>query len=97
LELKVNAEEWAGLSKDEQSKIEEIVNGFFPGAQIVPDPTAAKTEMAEFRISNPLCKVACEVAQKAAQAACLGLGNPIAVAACMALAQAAGDECRRRC
>ncbi len=97
MEVKVNQEEWAALSKDEQGKIEEIVGSFFPDAKIVADPTTPKSEGAEFRISNPLCKIACDVAQKAAEAACLGLGNPIAIAACMAAAQAAGDFCRGKC
>jgi hypothetical protein len=103
MDVKVNDQEWAALSQDEQARIAGIVTGFFKGARIVPDPATARSAApagaaapAGF-IPKPICIAACNVAQAAASAACAALGNPIAIAACVAAAQAAGDACRKAC
>lgn len=100
MDLKVNNAEWTALGKDEQTRIEGIITGFFKGARIVPDAATARSvqpQAAANALSNPFCKAACSIAQAAASAACASLVNPIAIAACVALAAAAGDECRSHC
>ena len=65
---------------------------------MVPDAATAKTAQPRAAaLSNPFCTTACNIAEEAAKVACLALGNPIAIAACVALAHAAGDECRKHC
>lgn len=99
MDIKVNDAEWAALGKDEQKRIEEVVKGFFKDATIVPDAATPASGVQPHAgvLTNPFCKAACDMAQAAATAACAGLANPIAIAACVAAVTAAGDECRRGC
>jgi hypothetical protein len=99
MDIKVNDAEWAALGKDDQTRIEGIVTGFFKGGKIVPDHATAKSaaQPKAADLANSVCTAACDITQAAASAACLLLGNPIAIAACMALAKAGGDECRKLC
>lgn len=100
MELKVNAAEWNGLSPDERARIESIIGGFFKGATITLDPAAPRSAQpagAHVAGWNPFCKAACDIAEGAAIAACASLVNPIAIAACIAAAHAAGDACRNSC
>ena len=48
-------------------------------------------------IGGWLCRRACDVLEAGAVSACALLSNPIAVAACIALAHKGGNECRKRC
>ena len=102
MDVKVNSEQWSRLSKTEQQSLAKIVNSHFMGSSIVPDATTPATEL-ETTVSfipgfpNPVCKSICDLAQGAAVAACTGIGSPLAVAACVAAAQAAGDACRNNC
>lgn len=98
MQLKVNAEQWQELGEAERQKIESIISGFFHDATIVADlATPRVAEIQAFDLSSPFCKAACDIVEAAAVAACASLANPIAIAACIAAAHAAGDECRRRC
>lgn len=98
MELKVNRAEWQGLSGDDRAKIESIVGSFFKGSTIVPDEaTPASASIGALGVKEAICKAACTLAQAAASAACVPLGNPIAIAACIALAEAAGNKCRESC
>ena len=103
MEIKVNDAQWHGLSQSEKDNITQIVAGHFKGASIVPDPATPAIDQDEMKtagflgIPNPFCKAACDIAQAAAIAACSTVGGPIAVAACIAAAQAAGDACRNSC
>ena len=95
MDIKVNDQEWNDISKDEQQRITDIITGYFKDARIVPDAATLKTAVAPQ--GNPFCKIGCDAAEAAAATACTNLTNPIAVAACIAAAHAAGDECRNRC
>lgn len=99
MDIKVNDAEWTALGKDEQTRIEGIISGFFKGGKVVPDKATARSvqPVAANALTNPFCTAACGIAQAAATAACAALINPIAIAACVALAAAAGDECRKHC
>lgn len=99
MDLKVNDDEWSAIASADQQQIEQIVKSFFDDVRIVPDPAtpASPSQTMRFKIPNPLCKIVCDTLQASASAACVGLGNPVAVAACLALATAAGEECRKKC
>jgi hypothetical protein len=97
MEIKINEAEWKNLSKDEQSKLTNIVSGYFKEAKLVPDASApASPNVAQAQLGNPFCEIACGVAEAAAVAACAGLPGP-AAAVCIAAAHAAGDACRKNC
>ena len=99
MDIKVNDSEWNGLGRDEQERVESIISGFFKEARIVPDAATAPSgvQARALKLKNPFCKPACDVLEASASAACLTLSNPIAIAACLAAAKAAGDYCRSRC
>jgi len=97
MDIKVNEAEWNALNKTEQQKIKDIVSGHFKGANIVPDTATPASGVNTKGLLTGPCKIACGIAEAAAVTVCAGLQNPIAVVACMAAAQAAGDECRRHC
>src|SRR5574343_114851 len=103
MEIKVNETQWQGLSKSEQENITRIVTGHFKQASISPSVNTPPVEIREvttegfLNLPNPFCKAACDIAQAAAVAACSTVGGPIAVAACIAAAQVAGDACRNSC
>jgi L-alanine-DL-glutamate epimerase-like enolase superfamily enzyme len=103
MEIKVNDVQWQGFSQEERDNITQIVTGHFKGASIVPHSETPAIDLGQMTtagflgLSNPFCKAACDIAQAAAVAACSTVGGPIAVAACIAVAQAAGDACRSKC
>lgn len=81
------------------------------GVKIVPDPqvksevqeveiptgvAATGREMASANLGKALCKIACNTAEAALIAVCVPLSRT-AAAACIAVAQAAGEECRKGC
>jgi hypothetical protein len=103
MDIKVNEAQWQSLSQSEKDNITQIVTGHFKGASIVPDAATPAVDVATMTaqgllgLPNPFCKAACDIAQAAAVAACSTIGGPIAIAACIAAAQAAGDACRNSC
>lgn len=103
MDVKVNETEWNGLSDDDRKKIQSIIQAHFVGTKVVGDKgaplsvDAIKTRTMSFNFTNPICTAACGVAEAAAVAACSALSGGVAIAACVAAAQAAGDYCRSRC
>ncbi|WP_155301070.1 hypothetical protein [Cupriavidus necator] len=105
-ELKVSSELWEEVSEKDKGKIEGIMLAakvMSHEDKIVPDTTIAKDAQPQAvtlgfpgDILKPACQAACVAAGAAAAAACAGL-NPIAAAACMAVAQAGVEECKNRC
>ncbi len=96
--FKVNQDEWNGLSASERERIEAIIGGYFKGAKIVADPSAPRLRPAGAApAGNFFCEAGCTALEAAAVAACALIPNPIAVAACVAVAHAAGEECRKKC
>jgi hypothetical protein len=104
MDVKVNAEEWKGLSNEDRSKIQAIIAAHFkdaaisggdkilPAKQYLDQPRTLK-----FNFSNPLCTAACAVAEAAAVTACSALSGGILVAVCVAAAHEAGSYCRTKC
>ena len=104
MEIKLNQDEWAGVSAEDRKKIQEIISSHFKGTQVAPHAGAPKAtdflaqrQIQAFNFKNPLCTAACGVAEAAAVAACSVLSGGTAIAVCVAAAHAAGDYCRSRC
>ena len=97
MEIKVNDQEWKGVSSEDQKNINNIMSSYFKGGKITPDAaTPPSPGVAKGLIPNPFCKPACDIAEAAAVAACAGLSGP-AAAVCVAAAHIAGDACRNGC
>ncbi len=95
MSLKVNQELWTGIEPVEQEKIEAIIHGFFK-EDIEPDEATETVGTSEIP-ENIFCETACDVAAAAAVAACAGVGGPVVVAACIALAEAGRRACKDAC
>lgn len=103
MNIQVNHEEWNGLSKEDQDKIQAIISANFQGSEIVATATAApalqflaQANNYKFGLTKPVCLAACGVAEAAAVAAC-SLLSGAAVPVCVAAAHAAGEFCRSKC
>jgi len=94
----VNSEDWDSISEEDQEKIKEIIDAYFDGQEIdIHDDTG---RWPNIPIPNPgkeFCRRACDISFTTAQAACLMLSNPIAIAACIATAEQAKDICKNKC
>lgn len=97
MDLKINKSDWENLDSATRDTITRVITANFKDARIVPDPDGKRLKSAPEPKGNPWCEAACNIAENAAKAVCYGLGDPFAVAACIALAEAAGRECRNRC
>ncbi len=103
MEVKVNSEEWKGLSKQDRDRIQDIIAAHFKDAKISAD-TKAKPALESlamprafgFNLGKPLCTAACGVAEAAAVTACASLSGPL-IPICVAAAHKAGDLCRSKC
>src|SRR5215467_3753448 len=95
-DVKINKQEWDQLNQGQRGSITNIINEFFKGSSIVPDPTASPS-VGIGGVSGSLCEAACNLAQAAAEAACQSISDPIAKAVCLAAAKSAGDVCRSKC
>jgi len=86
------------------------MTGHFMGASIAPDSATPSVVLGKMPTAGGIfggidfipgvkdgCKALCTVAQGTVSGACSTVGGPIAVAACIAAAQVAGDACRNRC
>jgi hypothetical protein len=102
--IKVNAGQWQGLSKDDQDRVRKILasTGLLKeGASITPDaaaPQAAAIPAGGAQpqgLGTPFCKIACDLAEAGAVALCTATGPGLPV--CLALAHAGGELCRSRC
>jgi hypothetical protein len=106
--ISVNDSDWNSLPADVQSQIQSIVSQQLPGATIVPDPSGmaltqsispddAAESLGLSVGANQNCVEACNAAGAAASAVCATLGNPIHIAACIAVVQIATAICRSQC
>lgn len=99
--IKVNDGTWKSLSAEDQTQIIKIMEKtrlLEAGSSIVPDPN--EPVPAQEFLDFGWCKFGCDAIQGAATTACAlitGPAAPVAIAVCMAVAQAAGDACRGEC
>jgi hypothetical protein len=103
-DITLNQSEWDGLAvelRTEITRILEEVGLLKEGDQIVTTPNAPTfADLAALNlpsISHNVCMSLCDVAQGAAHIACSLLRDPVKIAACNAVAVAAGNACRRTC
>ena len=97
--ITVNNDDWDSVLEEDQEKIRKIISAYFNGQEVDTNGDADRWPP-NIPIPNPgkeVCKAACDVAFTAAQAACLMLENPVAIAACIATANEAKAICKRRC
>jgi hypothetical protein len=101
-EIKVNATEWNSLPKDDQKKIQTLLEytGFLNGRMnITPDPTVRASAAGLGGVgAQPagFCKIGCDIGEATAVAACAVLSGP-AAPVCIAAAHAAAEICRKQC
>ena len=104
-DIKVNKQQWDSLSEEDQRAITEglrSTGGLSIGDQIVGDPNVKPfDENTQLQpMWNPikdLCKSACDIAAGSAVAWCTANTAGVGLAACLAAAEAARQECRNRC
>ena len=101
--LKVNKQDWAGLSQEDQTRISNILSAtglLKAGSSITPDagsPSfAALTADSTEAFGINFCKIGCDLAEAAAAAACSAIPPP-GNAICIAAAHAGGEFCRSKC
>jgi len=104
-DVKVNKGQWDAVSSADQKAIIDGLRktgALQSGDRIVTDPNVApfdeNTQMEP--MWNPikdLCKVACDTAAAAGVAWCTANTAGVALAACIAAAEAARNVCRDRC
>ena len=104
MNIKLNADQWNGLSDQDKKRMTQIISGHFKGSTIAPDANVAPVNVPVQPqgglipgFKNPFCTAACDIGQAAAVAACSALSGGVAIAICVAAAQAAGDACRDSC
>ena len=102
--ITLNQYEWNGLSQDVRNQITDILEqtGLLREGQEIVTTFDAPTfaDLAGLQIpglSHNVCMTLCDVAQAAAHVACALLPDPVSIAACNAVAIAAGNICRRTC
>lgn len=103
--ISVNQKQWDAVDDAEKKRITEalIENGALqPGDQVVGDPNEPpfdeNTKMEP--MWNPIkdvCKALCDTAAAGAVAWCTANTAGVAFAACVAAAESARRECRRKC
>jgi len=104
-EIKINATQWNAVSPEDQQKITEGLReagSLRPEDVIVGDATIPEfTKSTQLEVMwNPLediCKAACDVAAGTALAWCTANTAGIGLAACIAAAEVARKECKKRC
>ncbi len=104
-DIKVNKEQWESVAPEEQTKITEGLRstGIIRDEDfIVGDESVVEfdkdTEFAP--LSNPikeLCKAGCDIAAGSAIAWCTANTVGVGLAACLAAAEVARNECKKRC
>ncbi len=103
-EIKINKEQWEGLSVEERARIEGILLGagsLEPGDTLVADPGAAKVPVQDGDSfdGNPLkgiCKALCDAAYTVAVVKCKTLPPPWS-SICIAVATTLRDKCKKQC
>lgn len=104
-DIKVNKDQWGALGEDEQQKITKGLKGC--GVIQESDTIVGSEQISPFDkqtqlepMWNPLqdlCKSACDVAAGGALAWCTANTVGIGLAACLAAAEAARQECKNHC
>ncbi|HEV7873964.1 MAG TPA: hypothetical protein VGO82_07495 [Enterovirga sp.] len=100
MQIKVNADDWNGISEVDRKTIQEIMSKSFKGdPQIVKDTQApAVTQSTDPAAElDGICTSLCTVAQSAVEALCGRIGNATVKQVCLVAAQVAGDACRSKC
>lgn len=106
-EIRISDGLWSEVDKSEQEKILKIIkeSGFFEdgvNVKIVGDTNISAEDKVTLNIEVDRnewfgCKIVCDTAAAAAAAACTTVSSGVGVAACIAAANAAREECRDRC
>jgi len=102
-DLLINKDEWDAVSPAEQQAITDglIQSGSLrPGDRIVGDPsvpTSSSRTGERFDPFGDLCKAACDVVAGSAAGWCTANTAGAGLAACLAAAEIARNECRNRC
>src|SRR5262245_24592861 len=96
MQVRVNKEEWEKLGGKERALIEQVVGGYFKGAEINPGVDVPASAGLGGSVGS-FCEAACNMAQAAAEAACQSIQDPLGKAVCIAAAKSAGDLCRSKC
>lgn len=100
-DLRINESLWDAVAETDRGKIVDIMRksrllsgeaSIVPSADQALPPEGGNSPSAE----AGFCKIACDAAEAAAIEACNDLSGA-AKAACIAIAQAAGEECRNNC
>ncbi len=102
-DIKINQRQWDALSEEVQKNITKGLRAsgaLRVGDHIVGDPGIPpfdeKTHLEPTDIMKDLCKLACDVAAKNAEAWCYANAGD-ALPACLSAAEAARRLCRERC
>lgn len=103
-DIRINADQWNALSSDEQNQITQNLrtNGLLKGeSRVVPDPYVAALGENDLKpagwVPPRVCRALCDTAQAAAVAVCVAETAGVALVACLAASQIAGDACRDEC
>ena len=108
-EIKISKDIWGSINDKDKNEITSILKnqGLLAETDIIiadnEESNAATTESFSVPnvLTNPMrevaCKAVCNITFETAKAACIGLENPLAIAACMVASEEARKECRRRC
>ena len=104
-EIKINEDQWNAVSDDEKVKILDglrSTGALSDDDVIVGDPNVSEltADTVLEPMWNPLkdiCKAVCDVAAGAALAWCTANTAGVGFAACVAAAEVARGECKRRC
>jgi hypothetical protein len=98
MQIKVNADDWNGISEEDRKAIQEILSKTFKSdPQVVTDPQAPAAAQSGEADLGGICNSLCNMAQSAAEALCGKIGNEAAKQICLVAAQTAGDLCRSKC
>ncbi|KAB1076081.1 hypothetical protein [Methylobacterium planeticum] len=100
MQIKVNANDWNGISDEDRKAIKEILSKTFKNeADIVADPQTQSVAQSGGAGTNldGICTSLCNMAQSAAESLCNKIGNATAKQVCLIAAATAGDLCRSKC
>lgn len=110
--LKMPSSVWDPLTNEEKAYIKGILVGSHSithNDEIISDPTLEQPSPQAKGIipgvdlpgiddlAKEACKIACDLAAGTALGVCSGISNGLAAAACIVAAEAARQECKKRC
>lgn len=96
-DIPVNANQWNEVSESERAS---IVQGLRESGILKPDDNVVPSvglDALEWDPGKDICKAVCDATAGAAVAWCIANTAGVATAACIALANSAREECKRRC